>query len=103
MIACVNDKDADHPAHPRSLTSTSVVCCLDSMSTKALQRPRKPAHGMATSECSCEPTHMRSFAIALAVRMLYMQYRIRRLFRQLASVSCCAFVSEEKVHIVYSC
>ena len=32
----------DQPAPPRSLTSTSVVCCLDSISTKALQRLRKP-------------------------------------------------------------
>ena len=96
MIAYSNNKGVDQPAHPRSLTSTSIVCCLGSMSTKALQRLRKPAHDMTTSECPCKPVHMRTFAIALAVRMLYMQYRIRRMFRQSASVSGCACVSEEK-------
>ena len=52
------------------------------MSTKVLQRLRKPAHDMTTSDCSCEPAHMRSFAIAFAFLMLYMQNRIRRMFRQ---------------------
>ena len=31
LMPYVNNKDADQPAHPRSLISTFVVRCLDSM------------------------------------------------------------------------
>ena len=31
LMPYANNKDADQPAHPRSLISTFVVCCLDSM------------------------------------------------------------------------
>ena len=30
LMSYANNKDADQPAHPRSLISTFVVCCLDS-------------------------------------------------------------------------
>ena len=53
MIAYAKNKGVDQPAHPRSLTSTSVVCCLDSMSTKALQRLRKPIHDCICKQQSC--------------------------------------------------
>ena len=31
LMAYANNKGADQPVHPRSLISTVVVCCLDSM------------------------------------------------------------------------
>ena len=31
LMPYANNKGADQPAHPRSLISTFVVCCLDSM------------------------------------------------------------------------
>ena len=31
LMSCANNKGADQPAHPRSLISTLVVCCLDSI------------------------------------------------------------------------
>ena len=33
FLPCANNKGADQPAHPRSLISAFVVCCLDSIIT----------------------------------------------------------------------
>ena len=38
LMPYVNNKGADQPAHPGSLISTFVVCCLDSICTLAVSK-----------------------------------------------------------------